>query len=93
MQNGAELEERDFFKDHFTAQELRTLIGETPVTDVFSWKSPSFKRLGLDPKDLDDDRLIALMVEEPRLIRRPITVIGGRLIVGADLDALTEALS
>lgn len=93
MQRGAELEERDFFKDPFNERELRALIGETRVSDVFSWKSPSFKRLGLDPKDLDDDRLIALMVEEPRLIRRPLTVIGGRLIVGADLNALAEALS
>lgn len=91
MQNGVTLEERDFFRDPFTPQELRALIGDTPVGEVFSWKSPSFKKLGLNRDDLDDERLIELMVEEPRLIRRPLTRVKGRLIVGADQTVFDEA--
>ena len=93
MQVGLEVEERDFFQDPFTEAELRALIGDRSPADIFSWKSPSFRKLGIDRDSLDDDRMIALMLEEPRLIRRPVTAIGDTLIVGADSKALSQALS
>ena len=49
--------------------------------------------MGIDRDSLDDDRMIALMLEEPRLIRRPIAEIGDTLIIGTDSKALTQALS
>ena len=93
MQVGLEVEERDFFQDPFSEAELRALIGDRSPADIFSWKSPSFRKMGIDRDSLDDDRMIALMLEEPRLIRRPVTAIGDTLIVGADSKALSQALS
>ena len=93
MQAGLEIEERDFFQDPFSETELRALIGDRSPADIFSWKSPSFRKMAIDRDSLDDDRMIALMLEEPRLIRRPITAIGDTLIVGADSKALSRALS
>ncbi len=93
MQAGLEVEERDFFQDPFTEAELRALVGSRSPADIFSWKSPSFRKMGIDRDSLDDDRMIALMLEEPRLIRRPITEIGDTLIIGTDSKALTQALS
>ena len=92
MQEGAELEERDFFKDRFSQDELRRLIGDRPPSEFFSWKSPSFRKLGLERASLDDDRLVALMLDEPRLIRRPLFLVGGELVDGRDREALTKAL-
>ena len=37
----------------------------------------------LDQGSLTDDDLIRLMLEEPRLIRRPIVKINDKLIIGA----------
>ncbi len=93
MQAGLEVEERDFFQDPFSEAELRALVGGRSPADIFSWKSPSFRKLGIDRDSLDDDRMIALMLEEPRLIRRPITAIGDTLVIGADSKALARALS
>ena len=76
MQAGVEIEERDFFQDPFSEAELRVLIGDRSPADIFSWKSPSFRKMGIDRGSLDDDRMISLMLEEPRLIRRPVTAIG-----------------
>ena len=91
---GIEPEERDFFEERFSEEELRLVIGERPVSLVFSWNSPSFKNLGLSREDLDDDRLICLMLEEPRLIRRPLIQRGSEpLIVGANKEALSQAFS
>ena len=63
------------------------------MSEVFAWRSPSFKAMGLDPNSLSDDDLIGLMLKEPRLIRRPITRIGTELIVGGDTKGLESALA
>ena len=95
-QKGLSIEERDFFKAPFSEAEIRgLLIGRTP-SDIFSWRSPSFKALGLR-KDaasgLSDDELVRLMLQEPRLIRRPMVQIGNELIIGADPKKLEGALA
>ena len=86
-----ELNERDFFKDSFTESELRELLGETAPADVFSWRSPSARKLGLDRDTVSADELISLMVSEPRLIRRPLIRVDGKLVVGTDKRAMAEA--
>jgi len=90
-QDGVELDERDFFKDGFSESELRDLLGDTLAADVFSWRSPSARKLGLDRDTVTDDELIRLMLEEPRLIRRPLIQVEGRLVVGTDKKAMAEA--
>ena len=92
LENDIEVEERDFFKDRFDADELRCLLSGVRVADAFAWNSPSFKDLGLSAAALDDDRLLELMVQEPRLIRRPLVSVEGRLVIGASQKALEEAL-
>lgn len=86
-----ELNERDFFKDGFSEAELRELLGETNPADVFSWRSPSARKIGLDRETVSADELIRLMVGEPRLIRRPLIQVEGRLVVGTDKKAMAEA--
>ena len=92
MQGGVELEERDFFADPLSEQELRDLIGNRPASQIFSWNSPSFKKLGVTRENLDDDRLIQLMLDEPRLIRRPLVQVGGEVFVGTDKEAMERVL-
>ena len=91
MQRGVELDERDFFEDRFSEVELRQLIGNRPAVEVFSWNSPSFKKLGLNREDLEENQLIRLMLEEPRLIRRPLVQAGDKVIVGTDRKAMEQA--
>ena len=55
-ENEIELEERDFFKDRFDAEELRSLLSGVKVADAFAWNSPSFKDLGLSAAELDDEQ-------------------------------------
>lgn len=92
-QKGLDPEERDFFKETFSEQELRDILGDTPPSDIFSWRSPSVKKMGLTKDELSDDQLISLMLEEPRLIRRPLIQVNGKLIVGTDKQAMAQAFS
>ncbi len=86
--------ERDFFKQPFTPAELRALLKSLHLTahDVVSTKSPSCKKLGLDERAVSEDELIALMAQEPRLIRRPLIVVDGQAIIGFDKSKLMEVL-
>ena len=84
-----EYEERDFFDEPFTVEELRDAIGSRPVSDFFSWRSPSFRKMGLSRDELSDTKLLKLMIEEPRLIRRPLIMTSdGDLVVGTDKKAM-----
>lgn len=85
------MEERDFFKNPLSEAELHGLMKGHAASDIFSWRSPSFKALGLEPGSLSDADLVRLMLQEPRLIRRPIVHIGDELIIGADSKKLEQA--
>jgi len=87
-----DVSERDFFKEPFTRAEIENLLSGRPASDLFSFRSPSFKALGLDPGKLSDGELIDLMVKEPRLIRRPVVKIGKTFYAGASADVLAAVL-
>ena len=84
---------RDYFKKHFTVEELRALLNEIGLTprDVLSRRSRSYKmHVGDQLDSLTDDDLLQLMVEDPTLLRRPLAVRDGRAVVGFDRAGLTE---
>ena len=91
LQKGLDLKERDFFQDRFTEQELKGLLGDIPPSKLFSWKSPSFSKLGIPRGDLDEGTLVGLMIEEPRLIRRPMIRRADELLIGT--NPITQALT
>lgn len=57
---------------------------------MFNFRSPSFKALGVDREKLGNDKLIELMIGEPRLVRRPVVRIGNDVYFGADSRRLAE---
>lgn len=61
--------------------------------DLLSTRSRAYRALGLAGRELSDDELIDLMVEEPTLLRRPIVVIDDRAVVGSDRERLAAALA
>lgn len=92
LSQGVAFTERDIFKHPLDELELRAVIAKQPVEELFSFRSPSVKALGLDEKALAPDEMIKHMLEEPRLIRRPLLVAGGTVVVGFNADALREAV-
>lgn len=92
-EKGVEIEERNFFQNLFSEDELRQFLQGEKLSEVFSWNSPSFKALGLSADSLDDEALLQLMLKEPRLIRRPLVKVGDRLVIGGSQQALDEIFS
>jgi len=93
LQKKVEFNDRDFFKEPFTREEIKALLQGKPASDMFSFKSSSFKALELDHAKLKDNDLINLMLKEPRLIRRPVVKIGKNVYFGADSKILEEIIS
>ncbi len=93
LQRGLDLEERDFFKEPFSEAEINELAALAPLSDLFAWRSPSLKKLGLAGQELPDAELLKLMLQEPRLIRRPVTRLGDKLLIGSNQKVLEQALA
>ena len=66
---------------------------DRPISELFAWRSPSLKALGLETEAMTRDDLVRLMLLEPRLIRRPMVRIGDRLVVGGSEKELAAALA
>ena len=92
LQKGLDLEERDYFKEPFSEGEILDLAATVSLSELFARRSPSLKKLGLAGQELPDAQMLKLMLEEPRLIRRPLVKIGGKMLIGANLKLLAEAL-
>ncbi len=93
MQKGVEVNYHDFFKDPFSRTEIENLLQGKPVSKMFNFRSPSFKKMGLEEGVLTDDELMELILNEPRLIRRPVVRIGGNVYFGANSKVLAEIVT
>lgn len=89
---GVAFTERDLFRHPLEEHELRELAEVASLRALFSDRSPSVKARGLVPDSLDPAAMMAEMLAEPRLIRRPLLRLGSRLVIGCDPAAMKEAL-
>jgi arsenate reductase (glutaredoxin) len=90
-----EFERRDYFKDEFTVDELRALLDEIGMkpSEILSKRSKAYKDLGLADRDVTEDELLALMPQHPTLLRRPIIVNEGKVVVGFKRDEIESLIS
>jgi arsenate reductase-like glutaredoxin family protein len=93
LQKGLEVKERDFFKDTLSESEVRELAAIAGTENIFARRSPSLKKLGLADKELSDDEMVNLMLQEPKLVRRPLLKVGGKLMVGGGNAAVEAAIA
>jgi arsenate reductase len=84
--------DRDFFSEPLSQDELLGLLAGRSPREAFSFKSPSVKKLELDPDALTDAQMLDLMIKEPRLLRRPVVVIGDNVFFGPNLKTLEAAI-
>ena len=65
------------------------MLGMGP-RDLMRTKEKEYKELGLKDDSFSRDRLIAAMVEHPRLIERPIAISGKRAVLGRPTEKVLE---
>ena len=93
MQSGAVVSERDFFKETFSEEEIRDMASLVGIEQIFARRSPSLKQMGLADKELSEDEIVRLMLQEPKLVRRPLMRVGDKLMVGGAPAAVQAAIT
>jgi Spx/MgsR family transcriptional regulator len=81
---GYELQYRDLWKDPLSAAELEKLIGPRDHSDFLNTHSGAYREKNLAENPPTRREAIRMMAKEPRLIRRPVIVAGGRVVLGFD---------
>lgn len=77
-----------------SAKELRELLQLLGCTARALLRSsePEYEQLGLGDASVEEEALIAAMVEHPRLIERPVFIHNGRAVIGRPPERVLELL-
>lgn len=94
VENGVDFETVDYHVTGLGDQELRELLRKAGVGPraILRTREPLVKELDLERSDLPDEQLIALMVEHPQLVQRPIVVSGERAVLARPVERVLELL-
>ena len=81
---GVDFDSINYYENPLTADELRKLIDKLGIKprDLLRKDETIYRDLDLGRRQIPDDELISLMVENPDLIQRPIVVKGDKAILG-----------
>ncbi len=93
-ERGIEPEVVEYLKTPPDAATIGRLLGMLHMSprDLMRRKEQIYRALGLDDPSLDDEALIAAMVEHPVLMERPIVVNGDRAAIGRPPEQVLEIL-
>lgn len=92
MEAGHELIVRNLLETRWDAGELRAFFGSRPVSEWFNRAAPRLKSGEITPETLDEAEALALMLEDPLLIRRPLLQMGERREAGFDAERMLDWL-
>jgi len=88
--SGHEVDARNLRAESWSAASLRPFFGSKPVLDWFNMSSPRVKAGEVKPGELSEEAALAMMIDDPLLIRRPLMQVGDRRESGfdqAEIDA------
>ncbi|MGC4107089.1 MAG: arsenate reductase family protein [Thermomicrobiales bacterium] len=93
--SGVEFESCDYFRNRFTRDELKDVLTRAGLTprEILSVRSKVYKARSAEIDALDDDALLDLMLEEPTLLRRPLVIKDGAVVVGHNTGALADLIA
>ncbi len=69
-------------------QRLRSFFGKLAVRDWFNVSAPAIKYGEIVPDQLSEQQALALMLENPLLIRRPLMQVGDSVMAGFEQQAV-----
>ena len=90
---GTELELRDLAKERLSAAELDRLIGDRDYKQFLNPRNELYRKRKMKEHPPSRAEALKLMAAEPNLIRRPIVIRGGQIVLGYDEEALKKIAS
>lgn len=90
QKKNVELEFRDMDKDRLTVEELDELIGQRDYREFLNTRNELYRRKKMKENPPSREDAIRMMAKEPNLIRRPVILAGGRIVLGFDEEAIEK---
>jgi Spx/MgsR family transcriptional regulator len=87
---GFQLYFRDLGKERLSSAELEKLIGERDHKDFLNTRNKVYRDKDMKNKPPSRREAIRMMANEPNLIRRPVVLAGGRVVLGFDEKGMAE---
>ena len=93
-ERGVDFDRVEYHVEGLSEETLRSLLRKAGLSpaDVLRRREPLVAELGLDASLPSDDELIALMVEHPVLVQRPIVERGERAVLARPVEKVLELL-
>ena len=82
---------REYTQQPLSQDEIRDVLTKLNMGPRDVLRGRDAKKAGLNG-DETDDQLVALMAENPRLVQRPIGIVGQRAVIGRPAEALLELI-
>ncbi len=82
--SGHALDVRNLLTEPWTISSLTQFLAGKPLREWFNAASPRLKSGEIRPDQLTPDAALAMMLEDPLLIRRPLMQVGDRCEAGFD---------
>jgi len=89
---GHEIIEHDLLSEPWAPSRLRPFFASKQVAEWFNRSAPQVKSGEIIPERIDADRALAMMIEDPLLIRRPLMATESLYLCGFDADEVTSML-
>lgn len=91
--NGMSYTFHDYKASSITRDKLATWAGEVGWEKLLNRAGTTFKKLPGEMKaDIDESKAIALMLEQPSMIKRPVLETGSGIVVGFKPDLYASEL-
>ncbi|MFP6798967.1 MAG: arsenate reductase (glutaredoxin) [Pseudomonas sp.] len=83
-----------YLETPLSAAQLKVLLDKLGISprQLLRTGEDEYKTLGLNDPQLTDAQLIEAMVEQPKLIERPILVVGDKAVIGRPPENVLEIL-
>jgi arsenate reductase (glutaredoxin) len=75
---------RNLDKERLSSEELEKLIGDRDHREFLNTRNELYRQKNMKENPPSRADAIRMMVSEPNLIRRPVIVAGGRIVLGFD---------
>jgi Spx/MgsR family transcriptional regulator len=85
---GFDLRFRDLGKERMSAAEIEKLIGRRDHREFLNTRNELYRQRKMKENPPSREETVRMMAEEPNLIRRPVILCGGRIVLGFDEEAI-----
>lgn len=91
-ENAIDFKVKEYLKEEISESELKEVLRKLAKkpSEIIRTKESIYKELGL--KDATEEELLKAMVENPKLIERPIVIQGDKAVIARPLEVIKEVL-